>query len=241
MFVSLAALALSGHVGSAIARELEVNPVPGESVRDGLIRELGGRQLLLVLDNFEHVLDAAPLVAEVLAAAPDVTVLATSREPLRLRAERLFQVDPLPLPADGAAELSIEQPGPAVELFVAVARARDPGFSLGGDNLSAVVSICRRLDGLPLAIELAAGRVGLLSVSELAARLRTGLDALGPAPRDAPDRQRTLMATLEWSFALLSTTEQAGAFRARRVRRRLHPGCRPGCHRRAAGGARGAG
>ena len=193
-----------------------------------------------MLDNFEHVLDAAPLVADVLAAAPALTVLATSREPLRLRAERLFRVDPLPLPADGAAESSIAQPGPAVELFVAVARARDPGFSLSGDNLSAVVSVCRRLDGLPLAIELAAGRVGLLSVSELAARLQTGLDALDPAPRDAPDRQRTLMATLGMELRAAPTPSN-GPFRARRVRGRLHPGRRPGRHRRAAGGARGAG
>ena len=207
IFVSLAAVDRSEHVGSTIAREIAVRPIPGESVNLGLARHLARRKLLLVLDNFEHVLDAAALVAELLAAAPEVTVLATSREPLRLRAERLVRVEPLALPqSDG--ERSIERPGPAVELFVAAARARDPGFRLGDDNWSAVLETCRRLDGLPLAIELAAGRIGLLSVSELAARLRTGMDVLGPAPRDAPSRQRTLTATLEWSYALLDSIEQ---------------------------------
>src|SRR5215211_6579533 len=208
VFVSLAALDGFEHVGSTIARELEVNPGPGESVRDAVIRHLGGRELLLVLDNFEHVLDAAPLVAELLTAAPELTVVATSREPLRVRAERLVRVDPLAVPAQTDTDWSIERARGAVELFVAVARARDPGFTVGRHNWSAVVESCRRLDGLPLAIELAAGRVGLLSVPDLLAGLRSGLDALGAGPRDAPSRQRTLAATLEWSYGLLAATEQ---------------------------------
>src|SRR5215211_4603187 len=163
---------------------------------------------LAALDGFEHVLDAAPLVAELLTAAPELTVVATSREPLRVRAERLVRVDPLAVPAQTDTDWSIERARGAVELFVAVARARDPGFTVGRHNWSAVVESCRRLDGLPLAIELAAGRVGLLSVPDLLAGLRSGLDALGAGPRDAPSRQRTLAATLEWSYGLLAATEQ---------------------------------
>jgi len=163
-----------------------------------------------VLDNFEHVLAAGPLVADLLAAAPALTVLATSREPLRLRAERLFRLEPLALPPDGTVGAGSSAPAaPAVELFVAVAQARDQGFALTPRNVAAVAEVCRRLDGLPLAIELAAGRVGLLSLRELNARLRDGLDILGTASRDAPPRQRTLNATLEWSYALLEPPEQA--------------------------------
>jgi len=205
VFVSLAALDASKHVASTIARELGVTPAPSESVETALIRHLTRRELLLVLDNFEHVLDAAALVADLLATAPDVTVLATSREPLRLRAERLFHLDPLALtPEEGSPE-----PAPAVALFAGAVRARDSAFTLSEDNMPAALEVCRRLDGLPLAIELAAGRVGLLSVPELAERLGSSLHALGPAPRDAPARQRTLTGTLEWSHRLLAALEQS--------------------------------
>jgi predicted ATPase/DNA-binding SARP family transcriptional activator len=204
VFVSLAALAAPEHVASTIAREFGVTPAPSEAVEDALVRHLARRAVLLVLDNFEHVLDAAALVADLVTTAPELTVLATSREPLRLRAERLFHLDPLPVtPEDGAPEAAA-----AVALFVAAVQARDPAFALSESNLPAVTEVCRRLDGLPLAIELAAARVGLLSVSELAARLRTGVDALDAGPRDAPSRQRTLTATLEWSYRLLDSHEQ---------------------------------
>jgi predicted ATPase/DNA-binding SARP family transcriptional activator len=196
-FVSLAPLEAAEHVASTIARDLGVTLFPGEAVEEALARDLGERELVLVLDNFEHLLDAAPLVAELLAAAPEVTVLATSREPLRIRAERLFRLDPLAVQ------------GPAVELFEAVAQARMPGFTLEEDDLPAAVEVCRRLDGLPLAIELAAGSLGLLSVGELAERLRRGVGTLGVGARDAPARQRTLAATLEWSYALLTPPEQS--------------------------------
>ena len=204
VFVSLAALAASEHVASTIARELDVTQGPSGSVEDALARHLARRELLLVLDNFEHVLDVAPLVADLLAATPELTVLATSREPLRLRAERLFHLDPLAVvPIAGSSEAA-----PAVALFVAAVQARDPAFALSEQDLPAVTEVCRRLDGLPLALELAAGRFGLLSVTELAQRLRSGLHALDAAPRDAPSRQRTLTATLEWSYALLGPHER---------------------------------
>jgi predicted ATPase/DNA-binding SARP family transcriptional activator len=204
VFVSLAALESPEHVASTIARELDVTPAQKDSVERALARHLARRELLLVLDNFEHLLDAAPLVADLLAKAPALRVLATSREPLRLRAEQLFRLEPLPVtPEHGGRE-----PAPAVALFAGAVRARDPAFTLTEEDLPAIVEVCWRLDDLPLAIELAAGRVGLLSPFELAARLRSGLDALGVAPRDAPIRQRTLTATLEWSYELLSPGEQ---------------------------------
>src|SRR5215207_896044 len=208
-FVSLAALEAFQRVASAIVQELGISRYPGESSAAALARALGGRDLLLVLDNFEHVLDAAPLIAELLAAAPDVTVLATSREPLRIRAERLFSLGPLALPPETADGDDRELPAAAaVRLFVAVARARDPDFTLSRRDGPAVVEICRRLDGLPLAIELAAGNLGLLSVADLAVRLRQRTDALGAGSRDAPRRHRTLSAALEWSYRLLTAHEQ---------------------------------
>ena len=208
-FVSLAAVGADEHVASTICRELDVPLVAGEPVDRALVAHLRDHELLLVLDNFEHVLEAAPLVADLVAGAPRVSVLATSREPLRLRAERLMHLDPLVVPADGSnGGAAAGPPAPAVALFVAVAQARDPGFALTDRNATALLEVCRRLDGLPLAIELAAGRVDMLSVSELAGRLREGLDALGAGPRDAPARQRTLTATLEWSWSLLSPDER---------------------------------
>jgi predicted ATPase len=209
-FVTLAPVTGQEHVASTIARQLDVVLLPSESAEDGLARHLGDRELLLVLDNFEHVLGAAPLVGNLLASTTSLTVLVTSREPLRVRAERLFRLDPLALPpveADGD-RAGVEE-APAVALFVAVARARDPSFALSAENAPAVARVCQRLDGLPLAIELAAARVGLLTVSELAARLRDGLEALGSGTRDAPARQRTLAATLEWSYGLLTPDERA--------------------------------
>lgn len=213
-FVELAPVRTQDHVASTIAKRLDVVLLPPESAEDGLARHLGEREVLLVLDNFEHLLPAAPLVANLLAATTRLRVLVTSREPLRLRAERLFRLDPLGLPPDDVnGDGTSAKQAPAVELFVAVARARDASFVLGDDNASAVARVCRRLDGLPLALELAAARIGLLTVPELAARLRDGLDALGSGPRDAPARQRTLTATLEWSYALLMPDEQAALAR----------------------------
>ena len=179
------------HVAATIARALDVVPLPSESAGEGVLRRLGDHEALLVLDNFEHVLDAAPLVADLLDATTRLSVLVTSREPLRLRAERLFRLDPLALPhVEWDGEAADVESAPAVALFLAVARARDAGFTLSAENAPVVARICRQLDGLPLAIELAAARVGLLTVPELAARLHEGLDGLGTGPRDAPARQQ---------------------------------------------------
>ena len=193
-FVSLAAVGAAEDVVSAVVAQLGVVPVKAETLERALARHLEGREQLLVLDNFEHVLEAAPLVGDLLAASSGLAVLVTSRAPLRLRAERVFRLEPLKLPD-------------AVRQFAALLEASDRGVAEA--DADATDEICRRLDGLPLAIELAAGRVGLLTVPELAERLRAGIGALGPGARDAPPRQRTLAATIAWSLDLATTAEQA--------------------------------
>jgi predicted ATPase len=184
--IRLEALREPHQVAAAVAEGLQVVMLEGETPASALERFLAAKRLVLVLDNFEHLLSAAPLVSRLLATCPGLTVLATSREPLGLQAELVHPVPPL-----AGAD--------AVELFGERARARDPRVALD----SAVADICRRLDGLPLAIELAAARCGLLTPAQIAQRL-----ALGEGPRDAPARQRTLHATLDWSYELLDADER---------------------------------
>jgi predicted ATPase/DNA-binding SARP family transcriptional activator/Tfp pilus assembly protein PilF len=207
--VSLAATAHAEHVPSAIAQALDVTPVRGESPMAAVERCLGPKRGLLVLDNFEHLLGAAPLVSDLLAGSPGLRVLATSRQALQLQAEHRYAVGPLEVPQDGALD-AVAQAGAAV-LFVERAHSRDRAFELTEANARAIASICRRVDGLPLAVELAAARLSVLGPEELDARLARALDALGSGPRDAPARQQTLRATLEWSHRLLSPSE-ADAF-----------------------------
>jgi predicted ATPase/DNA-binding SARP family transcriptional activator len=203
-FVSLAPVAAAEHVPAAIAQTLHLPSASDVPVQQTLARHLADADLLLVLDNCEHVIDAAAGIADLLDIAPGLTVLATSREPLRVRPERTFSLAPLELPAADDDDRSS-----AMELFLQVARGHDPVFAPEPDELAAIAGLCRRLDGLPLAIELAAGRLGLLSPLELARDLDAGIDALGLAPSDAPRRQRTLRATLNWSHDLLDAEEQA--------------------------------
>ena len=203
--VSLAATAKGEHVPSAIAQALDVTPVRGESAMAACQRFLGPKRGILVLDNFEHVLAAAPLVSDFLVACPGLRVLATSREALQLQAEHRYAVGPLQIPEDGAPEVVAEATAGA--LFVERAQTRDRAFELTAANAEAVASVCRRVDGLPLALELAAARMAVLGPEQLNARLAGALDALGSGPRDAPARQRTLRATLEWSHRLLSRPE----------------------------------
>jgi len=197
--VHVAYLAGTDDVPAALVRAAKVTTQLGERDEDALVRRLGGEETLLVADNFEHVLDAAPLLAELVAACPGLHVLATSREPLRLRGEQCLPIAPL-------AESD------AIALFVDRARERRPDFGLTDANAPLVAELCRRLDGLPLAVELAAGRIALLEPEQLVARLANVLPLLEDGPRDAPARQRTIRATLEWSYALLDPAEQQ-AFR----------------------------
>jgi predicted ATPase len=165
--------------------------------------------VLLVLDNLEHLVDGAPVVGKLVATCPHLTIVVTSREPTRLAAERVYPVGPLEVPGPGGAAVpaELERFG-AVTMFCDRARARDPCFSLDEDNAAHVREICRRLDGLPLALELAAARIGLLTLPELAARLGRALTVLSGGVRDAPERHRTLRATIDWSFQLLSGAER---------------------------------
>jgi predicted ATPase len=208
-FVALAATTEPGRVAGTIAQALGVTPVEGETPDDAVRRFLAPKRALLVLDNFDHLVSTAPLVADLLAACPGLRVLASSREPLRLDAEHLFPVSPLAVPV--AADVTAVEHAAASALFVERCRHRDPAFTVSEDNARAIANICRRLDGLPLAIELAAARTPLLVPDELDARLAESLDALGAGPRDAPARQRTLRATIDWSHRLLPPA-QAQAF-----------------------------
>jgi len=207
-FVSLAALRRAEDIPAAILRSLQIVPLSDETPAGAITRFLAGKRVLLVLDNFEHVLEGASLVGEFLLACPTLTILATSREPLRLQAEEGYPVPPLAAPPRDIQDSEALAGADAVVLFSLRARALEPDFSLDDGNLVAVAEICRRVDGLPLAIELAAARCGLLSPEEIAKGLDASLGVLGPGARDAPARQRTLAATIDWSHDLLGNDER---------------------------------
>ena len=204
-FVDLASVRAPDLVPAAIAAGLGLN-TSGDRLVSDVLSHLRARQLLLVLDNFEQVIDGAPVIAELLAAAPGLVVLVASRTVLRLSGEHELAVPPLPVPPPGSGEPADYA---SVRLFADRARAEAPGFKLTRRNAQVVAEICRRLDGLPLAIELAAARIRLLSPRALLARLDDRMDLLTAGPRDLPERQRTLRNTLDWSFGLLSADEQA--------------------------------
>ena len=208
-FVDLAPIVDPALVLPAVAATLGVRETNVSQVEHALIAYLGPKRLLLVLDNFEQVVAAAPDVSDLLIECPRLAILVTSREPLQLRAEHLYPVLPLLLPEpDSLPPLAELARVPAVELFVERAQAIVPNFALTADNAAAVAEICRRLDGLPLAIELAAARIRLLPPAALLARLEQRLPLLTGGARDAPERQRTLRDTIDWSHELLSLEEQ---------------------------------
>ena len=208
-FVELGSVRAAELVTAAIAAALGLNTSGGAPITD-LKSYLRARRLVLVLDNFEQVIGAAPLVAELLGAAPGVVALVTSRMVLRLSGEHEFPVPPLPVPPIGAGgDAADVQRCASVRLFVQRAQAASAGFELTSGNAGAVAEICRRLDGLPLAIELAAARVRLLPPQALLARLGDRMGLLTGGARDLPERQQTLRNTLDWSFDLLSSGEQA--------------------------------
>jgi predicted ATPase/class 3 adenylate cyclase len=203
-FVALAQVTDPELVGPAIVQTLGLREKPGQSVRDTLVDYLASKQLLLVLDNFEQILPAAPLVADLLASCPEVKALVTSRSRLHLRGELEYAIPPLELP-DPGTPLHVDQllGCSAVRLFVERAQAVKPGFDLNESNAADIVAICRRLDGWPLAIELAAARVRLLTPKAMLARLTRSLDVLTGGQRDLPDRHQTLRGTIAWSYDLL--------------------------------------
>jgi predicted ATPase len=210
-FVDLAPVQRADLVEAAIAAGLGLRTSGGPLIAD-VKTYLRPRRLVLLLDNFEQVTVAAPLVAELLAAAAGLVVLVTSRTVLRLNGEHEFPVEPLPTPPAGTAgapPLADLRQYPAVRLFEERAQAAAPGFELTSENAEAVAEICRRLDGLPLAIELAAARSRMLPPQALLARLDDRMSLLTDGARDLPERQRTLRNTLDWSFGLLSPAGQA--------------------------------
>ena len=209
-FVDLAPLRDATLVPSAIARTLGVHEAGSTPLSQLLVAHLRERRLLLVLDNFEHLRAAAPAVADLLAACPGLTVLVTSRERLRLRWERTLVVPPLALPDLGRPlELNVLAQVPSVALFVQRARAVASGFALTPENAAAVAALCARLDGLPLAIELAAVRANVLAPSEMLARMERRRPLLRQSAPDLPARHQTLQAAIGWSYDLLPPEEQA--------------------------------
>ena len=209
-FVPLASISDPGLVVQAVAQSLGVTEAGSRGLMEALEEYLRERQLLLVLDNFEQLLDAAPLVAELLARAPGMKTLVTSRAVLRLAAEHDYPVPPLELP-DLTDRLDIQSvaSSEAVVLFVQRARAAKHDFRLTKRNVAAVAAVCVRLEGLPLAIELAAARVRLLPPEALLARLQSRLMLVAGGARDMPRRQQAMRNAIAWSYDLLSAEEGA--------------------------------
>ena len=206
-FVDLAPVRDAALLGPTIAQALGV--AEGSSPEAALEEHLHDRRMLLLLDNLEQLVPHTTLVGRLLAAAPRLLVLATSRSPLRLAAEHEYPVPPLTVPAPGGRATFEElAANAAVRLFTARARAVDPAFELNDGNVEAVRHVCERLDGLPLAIELAAARAKLLPPETLSRRLDQSLELLTEGPHDAPARQQTLRSTLEWSNELLTDAER---------------------------------
>jgi excisionase family DNA binding protein len=209
VFVSLATLPSPDLVLPAIARALDVRASPGRPVRATLIAALRDRRLLLILDNFEHLLAAASDLADLLSQCPGVTVLVTSRTPLRLNGEHRVTIPPLALPTAGELPaLNRWAEYEAIALFVERARHVRPEFTLTVGNAAAVLEICHRLEGLPLAIELAAAWLRVLSPPALLARLEARLPLLVGGADDQPARLRTMRDAIAWSHALLSDDER---------------------------------
>ncbi len=208
-FVPLAAIHDADLVLPAIAHALGIQVGEDDRALDALLCALRDRRLLLVLDNVEQVAPAAPLLAHVLASCPRLVMLATSREPLRVRAEHVLPVEPLDLPELGrpAAPEDLAHTA-SVALFLHRARAVSPDFILTRANAPVVAEICRRVDGLPLAIELAAARIRVLPPEALLARLERGLPLLTGGPRDLPTRLQTMQGAIAWSYNLLCSEEQ---------------------------------
>ena len=213
-WVELAAVTRPEDVAFTLASALGVSPAPGERIEAALTRLLSVRRLLLVIDNFEHVVDAGPLIADLLASCGGLLVLVTSRDALHLRAEHRFVVTPLSVPPRPEETTPEEIAAThATALFVAAAKRQDHRFHVTRSDAPVIARICSQLDGLPLALELAAARTALLSVEDLEARLRQTFAEPGAGPRDVPDRQRTLAATIEWSYNLLGEQSQRAFLR----------------------------
>jgi predicted ATPase/DNA-binding NarL/FixJ family response regulator len=209
VWVDLAPLADPTLVPATVATALGLPSGPDRSVRDALVAHLHAKQVLLIIDNGEHLLDAVgDVVTMVIVTCPAVQVLLTSRAPLRVRGEQVFPVEPFALPPVDVADLAILAGNAAVRLFTERAQAIWPAFRLDADTAPVVAALCRALDGLPLAIELAAARSTLFSPEALLEQMTDRLQWLSEGPRDLPPRQRTIRDTIAWSYALLPPETQ---------------------------------
>ncbi len=207
--VELAALRDASLLPQAISAVLNVAEIPGRPLLDSIVSALRSKSMLLIVDNCEHVIDgAARTIEQLVRSCHGLTVVATSREPLRV-GEAVFRMPTLPYPPGGAVKNASEASEfAAVELFLQGARAASPGFTLTDRNAAAITSICRRLDGIPLAIELAAAKVAAFGVEQIAGNLRERFRLLRGGSRNALPRQQTLRALVDWSFDLLTAQEQ---------------------------------
>ena len=208
-FVGLASITDPGLVLPVIAAAIGERDINNRGLPRRSATLLQNRRLLLVLDNLEQVIAAAPEIAALLAETTALTILATSRVPLRIAGEQEYLVPPLALPDTTSPSAADLRDVPAVALFVERAQTVRAGFALDDGNAAAVADVCRRLDGLPLAIELAAARSKVLSPPALLARLSPGLELLTGGPRDQPARLQTMAAAIAWSYDLLTPAEQA--------------------------------
>lgn len=208
-FIALAPLRDPDLLAATIARTLDIKEIAGQSFLKSLTQHLAGKRLLLVLDNFEQIVAAAPVIAELLTNCPWLYVLVTSRVSLHLRAERQFRVTPLALPPltspDDSQQLIQYS---AVQFFVDRAHSAEPSFCLSAENASAIAQICAWLDGLPLAIELVATRVGTVPWSDLLAQVKQRFIVTTPSPQDLPTRHQSLRQALDWSYDLLDASER---------------------------------
>ena len=208
-FVALAPISEPTLVPSAIAQELGVRRGAGQSMTQALQQALHEREQLLLLDNFERLLEAGPTLAPLLGTCPRLKMLVTSRMVLSLRGEHRYEVPTMALPPPDFRPSAEVDRYEGIHLFAERARAAKPDFEITAGNAPTVIELCLRLDGLPLAIELAAARVGLLPPEAMLARLGNSLALLTGGARDLPDRQRTLRATLDWSYDLLDAEERS--------------------------------
>jgi len=206
-FVSLASITAAAEVLPTIGIALEITEAHGRSALDAICTVIGDRRVLLVLDNLEQVLSAAGDIASLVSRCPALLIIATSRAPLKIGAESEFLLPPLELPEQHAT-LETMRSCPSVALFLQRGEKVKPGFTLTTTNAADIGAICRQLDGLPLALELAAARVRILEPAALLQRLDHALDLLTSGDRDLPVRQRTLRATISWSYSLLADSEQ---------------------------------
>jgi predicted ATPase/class 3 adenylate cyclase len=210
MFVDVSMCRDADSLVLALGRAAGVGEIPDRPLREELVERLRDRETLLLLDNFEQVRAGAQVTTELLDACPTMKLFVTSREPLHVRVEHIYLVPPLDVPPATRGRVSADEVRgiEAIQLFVERARAVRPDFAITDDNAAAVAEICRRLDGLPLAIELAAARLQLFSPESLRDRLGQGLDLLRSSTRDLPERQQTLRGTIDWSYELLDPVEQ---------------------------------